>query len=194
MRRGLNLAVFLAVAGCRHTGAFVWVDQYAATPATPSYVVGPGDIVSVRVLGHDEMSARAKVRSDGRIAIPYLNDVEIANQAPDDVAEKLRKKLIEFVNRPIVTVTVDEPRPFTVPVTGEVTRPGVYPLETPAGVLQALASAGGLTQFAHDDQIYVLRRGPDGPVRIRFKYESLAHAEGQSGSFVLQRDDIVVAE
>ena len=140
------------------------------------------------------MSARAKVRSDGRIAIPYLNDVEIANQAPDDVAEKLRKKLIEFVNRPIVTVTVDEPRPFTVPVTGEVTRPGVYPLETPAGVLQALASAGGLTQFAHDDQIYVLRRGTDGPVRIRFKYESLAHAEGQSGTFVLQRDDIVVAE
>ena len=196
MRRGLNVAVFLAVAGCRHTGAFVWVDQYAATPATPSYVVGPGDIVTVRVLGHDEMSARAKVRSDGRIAIPYLNDVEIANQAPDDVAEKLRKKLIEFVNRPIVTVTVDEPRPFTVPVTGEVTRPGVYPLETPAGVLQALASAGGLTQYAHDDQIYVLRQvAPDQPpVRIRFKYEALEHAEGQSGTFSLLRNDLVVVE
>ncbi|MCA1826850.1 MAG: polysaccharide biosynthesis/export family protein [Myxococcales bacterium] len=195
MRRGLILSVFLVLAGCRHTGAYVWVDRYDGKPLAPSYVVGPGDTVTVKVLGHDEMSAHAKVRSDGRIAVPYLNDVEVANQTPDDVAEKLRKKLVDFVNRPIVTVTVDEPRPFTVPVTGEVTRPGVYPLDTPAGVLQALASAGGLTQFAHDDQIYVLRRGPDGvPVRIRFKYESLAHAEGASGTFALQRDDIVVVE
>lgn len=194
MRRALILSVFLA-AGCRHTGAYVWVDQYPGKPAAPSYVMGPGDTVTVKVLGHDEMSARAKVRSDGRITVPYLNDVEVANQTPDDVAEKLRRKLVDFVNRPIVTVTVDDPRPFTVPVTGEVTRPGVYPLETPAGVLQALASAGGLTQFAHDDQIFVLRRGADGvPVRIRFKYEWLAHAEGASGTFLLQRDDIVVVE
>src|SRR4051812_11698155 len=194
MRPALLLSLFL-VLGCRHTGAYVWVDQYAGKPVAPSYVVGPGDTLTVKVLGHDEMSAHAKVRSDGRITVPYLNDVEVANQAPDDVAEKLRNKLIDFVNRPIVTVTVDEPRPFTVPITGEVSRPGVYPLETPAGVLQALASAGGLTQFAHDDQIYVLRRGPDGaPVRIRFKYESLAHAEGQGATFALQRDDIVVVE
>ena len=76
------------------------------------------------------------------------------------------------------------------------TRPGVYPLDSPAGVLQALASAGGLTQFAHEDQIYVLRSASEGarPVRIRFRYEALAHAEGQSGTFHLQRNDVVVVE
>src|SRR5439155_24294835 len=103
----------------------------------------------------------------------------------ENVSDKLRNEWAEFVKNPVVTVTVDEPRPLLVSITGEVTRPGVYPLETPAGVLQAIASAGGLSQFAHEDQIYVLRRTVEKapPVRIRFTYRALAHAEGQSGNF-----------
>jgi polysaccharide export outer membrane protein len=191
------LALILAAASCKHGGEYVWVDQYKlAKPADRAYEVAPGDLVAVRVLGHDDLSTRAKVRADGRLSIPYLDDVEVAGQAPAQIAEKLRREFLQFVAHPVVTVTVDEPRPFTVPVTGEVTRPGVYALDSPAGVLQALASAGGLTQFAHEDQIYVLRSGSEGagPVRIRFRYESLAHAEGQSGTFHLQRNDIVVVE
>src|SRR5439155_15214853 len=100
-----------------------------------------------------------------------------------------------LVNHPVVTVTVDEVHPLTISVTGEVMRPGVYPLEAPANLLSALASAGGLSQFAHEDQIYVLRRQSDGALaRIRFKYEALAHAEGQAGSFSLQRNDLIVVE
>lgn len=186
-----------ALASCKHAGDYVWIDQYRAERSPPpGYAIAPGDMVAVRVLGHDDLSTRAKVRPDGRISVPYLDDVDVAGQAPALLAEKLRRDFIQFVTHPVVTVTIDEPHPFTVPVTGEVTRPGVYALESPAGVLQALASAGGLTQFAHDDQIYVLRRAGDGspPARIRFRYESLAHAEGQSGTFCLQRNDIVVVE
>jgi polysaccharide export outer membrane protein len=191
------LALILAVASCRHAGEYVWVDQYKGVkPADPVYELAPGDLVAVRVLGHDDLSTRAKIRTDGRISVPYLDDVDIAGQAPAQVAEKLRREFLQFVAHPVVTVTVDEPHPFTIPVTGEVTRPGIYALDSRAGVLQALASAGGLTQFAHEDQIYVLRSASErgGPIRIRFKYESLAHAEGQSGTFQLQRNDIVVVE
>jgi polysaccharide export outer membrane protein len=195
--KGSAVLLLLLLSGCRHTGKFIWADDYksaAASPADP-YVIGPGDALTVRVLGHEEMSGKVKVRSDGRITLPFLNDVEAAGKSPDDLAGKLLKDFKEFVNNPVVTVTLDEPRPFTVPVTGEVTRPGIYALDPPASVLQALASAGGLTQFAHDDQIYVLRHeGTEAPVRIRFKYEALAHAEGHSGTFSLQRNDLVVVE
>ena len=190
------LALFAALASCKHAGEYVWVDQYAGVKPVEVYALGPGDLVAVRVLGHDDLSTKAKVRADGRISIPYLDDVEVAGHAPAQIAEKLRREFIQIVAHPVVTVTVDEPHPFTIPVTGEVTRPGVYPLDSPAGVLQAIASAGGLTQFAHEDRIYVLRPASEGaqPVRIRFRYEALAHAEGRSGTFHLQRSDIVVVE
>jgi polysaccharide export outer membrane protein len=196
--RALLFGALLAAAGCKHTGAYVWVDDFRSTPPNPEagYLLGPGDLLSVRVLGHEEMSSRVRVRPDGRISLPFLNDLPVAERDPAAVAEKLRADFREFVVNPIVTVTVEEPRPFTVSVAGEVTRPGVYPIDPHAGVLQALASAGGLTQYAHDDQIYVLRRiaADQPPVRIRFKYESLEHVEGQSGTFNLLRNDLVVVE
>lgn len=194
----LLFIALLAAAGCRHTGAYVWVDDYKSTQPAPDagYLLGPGDLLSVRVLGHEEMSSRVRVRSDGRISLPFLDDMPVSGRTPSQVAEKLRGDFKEYVVNPVVTVTVEEPRPFTVSVAGEVARPGVYPIDPSAGVLQALASAGGLTQYAHEDQIYVLRQSAPGeaPVRIRFKYESLEHAEGQSGMFSLSRNDLVVVE
>jgi polysaccharide biosynthesis/export protein len=204
--RGLRLAVPIALAvsislfasACRHPGKFVWVDEYRGSPPAvePGYVVGPGDVLSVRVLGHDDMSGRVRVRTDGKISLPFLKDVDAAGRTPQALADKLQGDFKQFVNNPLVTVTLEEPKPFTVSVTGEVMRPGVYPLDPPAGVLQALASAGGLNQFAHEDRIFVLRHLAEdvAPVRIRFKYEWLARAEGRSGTFSLQRNDLVVVE
>ena len=100
-----------------------------------------------------------------RIQRVYVLAAGVASLRYDEhkrIAEKLRREFIQIVAHPVVTVTVDEAHPFTIPVTGEVTRPGVYPLDSPAGVLQAIASAGGLTQFAHEDQIYVLRPASEG--------------------------------
>jgi polysaccharide export outer membrane protein len=194
--RSAWIATLVVLAGCRHTGPYVWADEYRDPPRPAEYQIVPGDLLFVRVLNHDEMSGRVRVRSDGRISIPFLQDLPAAGITPGALADQVREGLKDYVAHPVVTVTVEEPKPLTVSVTGEVVRPGVYPLDVPAGVLQALASAGGLTQFAHDDQIYVLRRPADGepPVRIRFRYEALAHAEGREGTFSLQRNDLVVVE
>jgi polysaccharide biosynthesis/export protein len=198
LRIALALSTSLLAYACQHPGTFVWVDQYrgSAPPAEPGYVIGAGDVLSIRVLSHDEMSGRVRVRTDGRISLPFLNDVDAAGRTPQALADRLQIDFKQFVNNPLVTVTLEEPKPFTVSVTGEVMRPGVYPLDPPAGVLQALASAGGLSQFAHDDRIFLLRRLVDDapPVRIRFKYEWLARAEGRSGTFNLQRNDLIVVE
>jgi polysaccharide export outer membrane protein len=195
MRRSILIVGFVLLAGCRHAGNYLWADEYGEAPHAPGYQIATGDLLSIRVLSHDELSGRVRVRTDGRISVPYLQDLLAAGLTPSALADKLRDDFTQFINHPFVTVTVEEPRPLTVSVTGEVVRPGVYPFDPPAGVLQALASAGGLTQFAHDDKIYVLRRNPDGAAfRIRFRYEALARAEGRAGTFSLQRNDLVVVE
>lgn len=179
-------------------GKFVWIDSYdPASEAVEAYLIGPGDVVSVRVLGQEDASAaRLKVRADGKITLPLIGDVAVADHTPEVAARQLEERLRSLFQNPTVTVTVDEPRPFTVAVVGEVTRPGNYVLETGSGVLQALASAGGLTQYAHEDMIYVLRKKDphSPPVRIRFTYPALSRAEGASALFRLRPRDVVVVE
>jgi polysaccharide biosynthesis/export protein len=179
----------------------VWVDQYQepvrdAAAADAAYVIASGDVLNVRVFDKDNMSApRARVRSDGKVSLPFLNDVEAAGDTPAALAQRLQTALKAFVNEPVVTVSVEEARPCLISVVGEVSRPGVYPLEGCGSPLQALASAGGLTQYGHGDRIFVLRSAPPaGPVRIRFRYDQLLHAEGRAARFQLQRGDAVVVE
>lgn len=196
--RATVLALALTCAACAATGRYTWVDGYEAPPGgvADAYLIGPGDLLSVRVVNHDEMSARVRVRPDGQVSLPFLNDVQVAGQPPPALAQALTERLRPFAANPVVTVTVEEPRPFTVSVLGEVPRPGVYTLEPGAGVLQALASAGGLNQYAHDDRIFVLRRRTpsEEPERIRFDYRALTRAEGKAAGFRLRTHDVVVVE
>ena len=200
-RLGL-LGVALLATACSGVGTFVWADAYqqshgASAPADAgAYVIGPGDVLNVRVFDKENMSApRARVRSDGKVSLPFLNDVDAAGSTPAALADRLQTSLKAFVNEPVVTVSIEEARPCVISVVGEVTRPGVYPLEGCGTPLQALASAGGLTQFGRGDRIFVLRSAPPAaPVRIRFRYDQLLRAEGPSAQFQLQRGDVVVVE
>lgn len=187
------LACFLA-AGCANLGPYVWVDDYRqAATADTRYEIVPGDLLNVRVFNQENMSGRVRVRTDGRISVPFLNDVEAAGRSPDELTSTLQAKLKDFINVPVVTVSVEEPVRAQLPVLGEVLRPGMYALEAGTGVLQALAMAGGLTDYAHRDRIFVLR-GTSPVTRIRFTFEDLVHAKGRATAFRLRRDDAVVVE
>jgi polysaccharide biosynthesis/export protein len=193
---GLLLGALLLLGGCRHTGPFVWVDDFA--PAQPEaavsgYVIGPGDVLSVRVFNHEGMSTRSRVRSDGRISMPFLKDVVAAGFTPNAFAEQLQVRLKDFINNPVVTVALEESHPLQVPVMGEVVRPGGYALEPGSGVLAALAAAGGLTDYADSTAIYVLRRTP-GLQRIRFSYDALTRSDPRAAGFRLQPGDALVVE
>jgi polysaccharide export outer membrane protein len=138
------------------------------------------------------MSTKAKVRSDGKISVPFLGDVEVRGKPPAVVAKEMEAGLKNFINSPNVTVSVDEFQPTTVYVIGEVTHPGTIAVERNAGVLEALATAGGLTENASRDDIFVLREQPV-PRRIRFTYELLTH-NPPSSTFRLRPGDVVVVE
>jgi polysaccharide biosynthesis/export protein len=201
VRNALLGVMGLVLGGCAAKGHYVWADDYVNKAAVEkhadrAYRINSGDLLTVRVLNHDEMSGKVRVRTDGRITLPFLNDTDAEGHSPDALALALSDRFKSYVNNPVVTVSVDEARPFTVSVMGEVSNPGMYPLEPTSGVLQALAAAGGFTQYAHEDRIFVLRREREDatPTRIRFDYGALSRAEGQSAAFKLQRSDIVVVE
>jgi polysaccharide biosynthesis/export protein len=188
--------------GCRHAVDFLWVDQVPGSMATaedPARIT-PGDVIGVRVFNQPPNSVeRTRVRDDGKISMPLLDDVEVAGMVPTGLARALEIKLKAFIVNPVVTVVVHERRPVRVSVVGQVARPGVYDLEPGAGVLSGLAAAGGLTPFADDDGVFVLRSGywADGdpsPVRIRFRYRELRHGKAPASTFRLRPGDVVVVE
>lgn len=192
----LMLAASL-LAGCaRHAAPYVWVDRMPTQddPAA-EYRIAAGDAIAVQIWDHADMSARGRVRTDGRLAMPLLADVAVAGRTPNELARELEQVLGArgLVVRPRVTVVVEEVRPLKVAVLGEVARPGLYVLDAGAGVAEALASAGGFTDFAHRDRIYVVRRSPE-VVRIRFTFDALARGLGAASTFRLQPGDVVVTE
>jgi polysaccharide export outer membrane protein len=177
-------------------GPFVWADDYQEPAVSASqYLVGIGDGLTVHVYNNDKLSTKARVRSDGRISVPLLNDLAAAGKTPEELGSEIERKLRDgnIVVSPRVTVLVDDVKPLTVSVLGSVSRAGTYTLDPGSGVAEALASAGGLSPFAHDDRIFVVRRTPT-PVRIRFTFASLTDQTGRGSLFRLRSGDIVVAE
>jgi len=198
MRAGsiLLLMPLLALAtACGPTGRYIWSDQYqsATQPTDKEYVVAVGDLISVRVYNQDAMSAKVRVRTDGRISLPFLGDVAAAGYSPTELSGRLQVLFKAYVLNPVVTVSLEESRPLEVYLVGEVVRPGRYKIDPQGSMLQALAAAGGLTPFAREDRIFVIRREPD-PVRIRFRLESLTRSLGAAATFRLRSGDTVVAE
>lgn len=195
LRVSFTLAAVGCASSCADLGKYVWVDQYKepSEAAEKPYTLAPGDTIQVRVFNQEQLSARVKVRADGKVSLPLLNDVDAAGYTPVALGQVIERRLAELVNAPRVTVSVEETKPQTVMVVGEVPRPGSFPFDASATVLQVLATAGGLTQDASGDRIFVLRQTPT-PVRIRFSYDRLRRQEGRGATFRLRPGDVVVVE
>lgn len=188
--------VTLLLAGCyTPSGAFLPVNDYTMAPAG-EYLIAAGDSLQVRVFQQDNVSSRVRVRADGKVSLPFVNDWVAAGKTPSALALELQTRLKDFINNPLVTVSLEESRPLTVSVVGEVVRPSTVTLDPGAGVLQAIAAAGGLTDFAQREGLFVLRKpGPDvPPLRIRFTWEALTQGETKAARFVLAPQDVIVAE
>lgn len=179
-------------------GAYVWVQDVSkadvAGAGERDYVIGAGDALAIRVYNQDPLSTRGRVRPDGKISVPLAGEVDALGRRPQDLAKDIEARLKPFVVAPAVFVSVEEVRPIQISMLGEVTRPGVVALDAGAGVLQAIASAGGTTDFADRERIFVLRkREAQPPLRIRFSYAELAQGGG-GALFVLAHGDVVIVE
>ena len=170
----------------------------AEPPAAPKgaagedYVIGAEDILSINVWREPEMSRVVPVRPDGKISVPLIGEFEAEGSTAKQLEAKILKKLETLVTNPQVTVIVQDIRSRKFSITGEVIKAGTYPLGAAMTVLDAVAMAGGLRDFARPKKMYILRRNADGTTsRINVNYKDLL--EGKIADVNLQsRDTIVV--
>lgn len=167
----------------------------AAAPAPASssdYVIGPDDVLSVLYWREKELSGDVTVRSDGKISLLLLNDVVAAGLTPTQLRDRLTEASRKFVEDPNVTVVVRQMNSRRVFVTGEVEKAGLYPLTGPTTVLQLIALAGGLREYADAENISVLRVDNGKSLSFRFNYREVAARRNLTQNIELKPGDTVV--
>ena len=173
------------------------------SPDLGEYRIGPEDMLQITVWKNEAISRTVPVRPDGKISLPLLNDVQAAGLTALELRDVLTQKLTDYMPTPEVSVIVTEVRSFKVSVLGEVLKPGRYDLKSWSTVLDALALAGGFTQFAARSRIVIMRPDGNAVKRIPFNYNKLTANEGildrmlnsggeSPGNFYLQNGDIVL--
>ena len=157
--------------------------------ADASYIIGPADVISIRVWHEPDLSAQSlPVRPDGRISLALLNDVQAAGLTPMQLGQAITADLRKYVSDPQVTVVVDAINSKRIYVVGQVERPGAYPLLPQMNVLQALSGAGGFQQYANPKKAYVLR----GTQKLPFNYKQALKGEHLDREIILQPGDTIV--
>ncbi len=175
----------LLLAGCAHKPAMK-VDN-----SDQPYRIGREDVLDVAVWRDADLSRTLPVRPDGYISMPMTGDVLAAGKTPTELAEEIKERLKPYVQEPRVTVIIREVNSSRVFVTGEVANPGAYPLRGRVSLVQAIALAGGFTDFANSDRIVVIRTDDKGG-QIPVRYSDIISREGGQDVILRPGDTIVV--
>lgn len=190
------MALSVFASGCGSSGSYIWYNNLPRSEwgeTSGEYIIGVGDGLRIQVYEQEALSTHAKVRPDGRIALPFVGEIVAAGKHPLGFANELEARLKEFIVAPRVIVNVDEMQPVVVSILGEVGKVGALTLEPSTGLLQALALAGGPNEFADKSSIFVLRKFPEFH-RIRFTYDALVQNQGDAATFSLRTGDVIVVE
>lgn len=167
-----------------------------ASPAaqnTPSdYVIGEQDVLNIVVWKERELSGQVVVRPDGKITLPLVNEIKVVGMTPAELQTLLTEKFKPFLNIPQVTVEVVQINSRKAYLIGEVQKTGTFPLNSSTTVLQIIAQAGGLRDFAKRKDIYILRNQKGHQVRYRFNYDEVIRGKNTQQNIVLQPGDMVV--
>ena len=161
-------------------------------PLPPGYKIGPDDVLHVMFWRDKDLTNEVTVRPDGRITLPLLNDVVAAGLTPDELRAKLMSDAQRFVEDPNVTVVVKQINSRKVFITGEVAKPGSYPLNGPTSVLQLISMAGGLSEYANEKKIRVLRLEAGQQLSLPFNYKDVAEGKELAQNIELRPGDTVV--
>lgn len=163
-------------------------------PHDGSFFIGDDDILAVNVWKEPDISRSIPVRSDGRISLPLVGELQATGRTPLQLEQDITTKLRNYIADPEVTVMVQEIHSQKFNILGEVIKPGSYSLEMAATVLDAIAAAGGFRDFANQKSIYILRQNANGgESRIPFNYKKVIKGKNPQQNINLQaRDTIVV--
>jgi polysaccharide export outer membrane protein len=166
--------------------------QSASAAVSSDYVIGPDDQLSIVFWREKDMTTDVVVRPDGRISLPLLNEVIAGGRTPDQLREAISAAAEKYFEDPTVAVIVKQINSRKVFITGQVEKPGPYLLTGQTTVLQLIAMAGGLTEFAEDKRIVVMRTDAGRPASLAFNYRDVLNRKNLAQNIELRPGDTVV--
>jgi len=159
-----------------------------------SFVIGNDDVLAINVWKEPDISRSIPVRSDGKISLPLVGEVQAAGRTPLKLEVEIASRLKNYISEPEVTVIVQQINSQKFNILGQVNHPGMFVIANSPTVLDAIALAGGFRDFAKQKSIYILRQNADGTQsRIPFNYKEVVKGQNLAQNVKLQpRDTIVV--
>jgi polysaccharide export outer membrane protein len=154
------------------------------------YVIGPEDVLYVHVWKEETLSRTVPVRIDGKISLPLIDEITAAGLTPLQLKANLIKRFREFVDIPNVSVIVMEANSYRVFVSGEVKSPGVLRLRSETSILQLIPMVGGLTEWANEKKILVIRKEDGKEKRYTVNYKNIV--KGKDPNFILKSGDTII--
>jgi len=179
----LLLTGFLVLAGA---------SQAADVPAPENYLLHAGDVIQVSVWNEKDLQAEVLIRPDGGMTFPLAGEVQAAGHTVAELTKTLEARIRKYVPEGVVTVILKTATGNQVFVIGKVTHPGVFPLNGPLDVMQALSLAGGSTPFADLNGIRILRRTDGHQTSIPFRYRDVERGRRLPQNILLESGDTVV--
>ncbi len=163
-----------------------------AKPHDNTFVIGNDDVLAINVWKEPDISRSIPVRSDGKISLPLVGEVQAAGLTPLNLEKEIASRLKNYISEPEVTVMVQQVNSQKFNILGQVAKPGSYMVVNSLTVLDAIALAGGFRDFAKQKSIYVLRQGPTGESRIPFNYKEVIQGKNMSQNIKLQPGDTII--
>ena len=186
------VVVALSLSGCAGNINYDYGKEF--DPRKHEYVIGPADGLTINVWQNGDLSTQAIVRPDGTITMPLVGDLRVSGKTPSQVRDEIKASITQYVKAEaaIVTVAVTAVNSYRFTVTGNVTNPGSFQSAYYVSVAEALAMAGGLTRFADQNSIEVIRTGKDGKLRrIPVSFDDIETRKRPEANVILVAGDTV---
>jgi polysaccharide export outer membrane protein len=188
----LLLGVLLAGAAGAQSAPATSSATAADKPHDDSFVIGNDDVLAINVWKEPDISRSIPVRSDGKISLPLVGEVQAAGLTPLKLEKDIAEKLKNYISEPEVTVMVQQVNSQKFNILGQVTKPGTYVIANSPTVLDAIALAGGFRDFAKKKSIYVLRHSASGESRLPFNYKDVSQGKNMEQNIKLQPGDTII--
>lgn len=163
-------------------------ESSAAAVDPNKYLIGPEDVLFIRVWREPDFTLPAAVRPDGKITMPLVGDVQAGDQTPMQLTKTITELLGKYLNNPDVNVIVTDVRSKKYYIDGEVLKPGTYLLVTPTTVLEALSNCGGFRDFANTKKIRILRKGNI----LHFNYKDVSKGKSLEQNILIESGDHII--
>jgi polysaccharide biosynthesis/export protein len=158
-----------------------------------SFIIGNDDVLAISVWKEADLAKQVPVRSDGKISLPLIGDVQAAGRTPLQLEQEITDRLKAYITNPQVTVIVQEIHSLKFNILGEVNKPGAYSLTAGTTIVDAIAIAGGFKDFAKKKGIYVLRLNATGAeIRYEFNYQDFIKGKNIKQNILLRPHDTIV--